>query len=699
MADDRPQAQKHNLESGPALGAEFAAGELVGGRYRVISCLGRGGMGVVYKVEQVFLHEQLALKTLLSNNASDTSIRRFQLEGRATFSLDHPNLISVSDLGILDDGTPFLVMELITGQTLADYLRKRGRLHYKEAAKIFARICLGLAHAHHKGVVHRDIKPSNLMLTGQDIDAEDCVKVMDFGIAKIMRNEVQGAQELTKTGEVMGSPIYMSPEQCSGTMVDFRSDIYSLGCVFFECLTGAPPFIGDSALSTLTKHLSETPPTLKEASLGIDFPPALEAMVAQMLAKSPEDRYQDLGNLAIDLAALTKEDTTSAQQAIAIPLSLRRKKKTDTVSVAKKTLAALIAAPFVVAAATAAIVYAFCKPTADNTRIAAVPIAPGEAVQTPPDQPGDGVGKFPGSQPMTFSKVDRRDGKEVRIFNFGEDRFGRLSLLRPWLQVGKDGRDDIPLSASSAGDIVVPIDARVRLTLNLQTLLQHPDWINRFGKNDLTSLKLESTSDNTAFSADTEQISYDELMSFLSNLNSLEELQLEKVPISIFGLNQMHIEKFSRLHVLNIGTSNIDGHDLAKMPHLLMRLDFLQIDNMRHASDVLAVLQHSPKIQVLFAESVGLTDADMDYISRMENLQVLGINSNEEVTDRGLAKLSRLKTLCSLWAAGCSISPSAVPILSKFSHLKGLLLPAKFRGHEAELKAALPKDCLCRYGQ
>jgi hypothetical protein len=270
-------------------------------------------------------------------------------------------------------------------------------------------------------------------------------------------------------------------------------------------------------------------------------------------------------------------------------------------------------------------------------------------------------------------------------------------LLPSWFDSNRHARGDIPLRPASGGDIVVPIDAQVRLTLDLQTFLQHPDWINRFGKNDFASLKLESNSNNTAFSADTERINYDELMSFLSNLNSLEELSLEKVPISIFGLNQMHIEKFSRLHVLNVGTSNIDGQDLAKMPHLLMQLDVLQMSHLRHASGVLAVLQHSPKILVLFADSAGLTDADMDYISHMQNLQVLGVTTNQ-LTDRGLAKLTRLKDLTNLWVAGCPLSPPVVPILSKFTHLKGILLPAAFRGHEAELKAALPNNCQCRYG-
>jgi hypothetical protein len=164
----------------------------------------------------------------------------------------------------------------------------------------------------------------------------------------------------------------------------------------------------------------------------------------------------------------------------------------------------------------------------------------------------------------------------------------------------------------------------------------------------------------------------------------------------MFGLKQLHIERFSRLRVLDIGTTNIDGRDLAQMPQLLTQLQVLQINDMHHASGVLAVMQHSTKIDTLFAESADLADSDMDYISGMQNLRVLSLTRNN-VTDRGLEKLIGLKHLAYLWLAANKITPSAVPILAKFTHLKGIRLPACFIGHESELSAVLPKDCHPKY--
>ncbi|CAN5319740.1 hypothetical protein BH10CYA1_BH10CYA1_29210 [soil metagenome] len=286
--------------------AEYKHDDILGGRYRVISLLGRGGMGVVYKVEQIFLGKELALKTIDRHLMSDITVRRFKAEARAAFAVDHPNIVSVHDFGLFEDETPFLVMEIVQGETLSDRL-KRGTLSVEEAIPIYIQVCFGLAHAHESGVVHRDIKPSNIMLlTDVPEGIETGVKILDFGIAKLAQSEGGEVQALTRTGEIFGSPLYMSPEQCSGGKVDHRADVYSLGCVIFESMTGTPPFIGENALLTMMMHQTAPIPTLKEGSLGAEFPPELERVVSLMLAKNPDDRYQNLGEAAHDLAALKR---------------------------------------------------------------------------------------------------------------------------------------------------------------------------------------------------------------------------------------------------------------------------------------------------------------------------------------------------------------------------------------------------------
>ncbi len=286
--------------------------QVVGGRYEIISILGRGGMGLVYRVRQIFLNKEFALKMLEKNNITATAVRRFQQEAKTTFSLKHPAIIAVNDFGVLDDQTPFLVMELVHGETLAERLKRLGPMEVAELIRTFVPVCFGLAHAHKMGIVHRDIKPSNIMLiNGVPLGAEGSVKIVDFGIAKFTMGEQNEAQALTRTGEIFGSPYYMSPEQCSGARVDHRSDVYSLGCVMFEALTGAPPLMGENALSTMMKHQSERPLTLKAASLGGNFPEGLEELVATLLAKSPDDRYEDMVHVAHDLKALERGEAVS----------------------------------------------------------------------------------------------------------------------------------------------------------------------------------------------------------------------------------------------------------------------------------------------------------------------------------------------------------------------------------------------------
>lgn len=293
--------------------------QILGGRYRILSMLGKGGMGIVLRVEQIFLGKEFALKTIEKNLLSDVAVRRFQQEAKATFAVSHPNIISVNDFGLLDDETPFMVMEIVTGKTLARRLSETTSLSIEEAIPIFIQVCFGLAHAHESGIVHRDIKPSNIMLPDADQTNPGAVKILDFGIAKFTQSDSGESQALTKTGEIFGSPLYMSPEQCSGGKVDHRADVYSLGCVIFETLTGTPPFIGETALSTMMKHQSAPVPSLKEASLGGDFPKDLERIVQAMLAKNPNDRYQNLGVAAHDLSLIISgENAISGSEKIAI---------------------------------------------------------------------------------------------------------------------------------------------------------------------------------------------------------------------------------------------------------------------------------------------------------------------------------------------------------------------------------------------
>ncbi|HEY9679813.1 MAG TPA: serine/threonine-protein kinase [Drouetiella sp.] len=297
----------------------FVIGSVVEGKFKILEVLGRGGMGAVYRARQLLLNTDVALKTLNAGLANDTTaMRRFQTEARAAFSLKHRNLVDVHDFGVLESGHPFITMEMIEGNTLQDVLKKCGSLPLKEAEAMFVQLCHGLGYAHLSGVVHRDIKPGNIMLLkDKDVTSEVAVKILDFGIAKVVNTLDSESEALTKTGELFGSPLYMSPEQCSGGAIDKRTDIYSLGCVFFEALTGTPPFVGQNPLRTMMMHQSERPPTLREATMGKDFPAYLERIVGRMLAKEPSRRYQDLSEVSREL--LSNAHSVQAKQGDMFP--------------------------------------------------------------------------------------------------------------------------------------------------------------------------------------------------------------------------------------------------------------------------------------------------------------------------------------------------------------------------------------------
>jgi serine/threonine protein kinase len=281
-------------------------GRLIAKRFRVEGVIGAGGMSTVYKAVDLSLGRDVAIKVLIPRlNASQSSLLRFQKEAQALSSLNHDNIVRVWEYGIIEDTVQYMVMEYLSGVPLSDVLKKEGTLSIERTVRIVNQICNALSHAHTNNIVHRDLKPSNVVLESSQ-PTKDHVKIIDFGIAKLISDV--GVQNLTSTGEVFGSPYYMSPEQCSGFHVDKRSDIYSLGCIMYECLAGMPPFVGDTPLSTLMKHQQDKPLSLKEATLGKSFPPVLEQIVSRMLQKRPEDRYQLSEELQLDLDRLKNID-------------------------------------------------------------------------------------------------------------------------------------------------------------------------------------------------------------------------------------------------------------------------------------------------------------------------------------------------------------------------------------------------------
>lgn len=268
-------------------------GQTVDGRYAIEGILGEGGMGTVYRAKHVVLGRALALKVLRSDLSQEADLAaRFLQEAQATAAIKHPNVVSITDFGRLPDARPYFVMELLTGRTLAELIKAGGALPPRDAARIAASVADGLQAAHEAGVVHRDLKPENVFLIGAGTFE---VRIVDFGAAMMA-----GATRLTKAGIVFGTPHYMSPEQAAGKPVDHRADVYALGIILYEMITGRVPFEGDTYMGVLTQHMfaAPTPPSELVPELGGKLG-ALEAVVLRALEKDPEARFatmQELGS-------------------------------------------------------------------------------------------------------------------------------------------------------------------------------------------------------------------------------------------------------------------------------------------------------------------------------------------------------------------------------------------------------------------
>lgn len=266
--------------------------------YEIISTIGRGGMGVIYKARHLGDNSVVALKVLHSHLLTEaTSISRFKQEAQAASGLQHPNLIAVREFGFSNQGQPFLAMDYLEGVELQTLLSHCSHLDLPSFINVFTQICDALKYAHEKGLIHRDLKPGNIMLV-KDQSGSETVKIIDFGIAKSFG---ESGNRITTTGELIGSPAYMSPEQCGGAALDQRSDIYSLGCVMYEAITGILPFQHESALRTIMMQVNEPASHFAELCPQLGIPEELELIIFKALEKDPGDRYQSAEELSDDL--------------------------------------------------------------------------------------------------------------------------------------------------------------------------------------------------------------------------------------------------------------------------------------------------------------------------------------------------------------------------------------------------------------
>lgn len=279
-------------------------------QYEFLQTIDSGGMGIIYKARNIAIDQLVAIKMINAGSFNERHRQRFRQEAAALASLEHYNIVRVNDFGFTEEAQPYMVLELVDGETLPGFLANKGRaLNLQDLRQIFVQIAEAIGYAHERGILHRDLKPSNIMIKA-GTDSAPVVKIVDFGIAKFLTAENNSA--LTQTGELLGSPAYMSPEQISGSPQDARSDIYSLGCVMFETLSGSPPYTAETPMDMIFQHLNAEIPDVQAKSRQI-IPESLAAIVTKCLQKNPQDRFRSMNDLRTALADATLLDQTKKQ--------------------------------------------------------------------------------------------------------------------------------------------------------------------------------------------------------------------------------------------------------------------------------------------------------------------------------------------------------------------------------------------------
>ncbi|MEZ4453529.1 MAG: serine/threonine-protein kinase [Nannocystaceae bacterium] len=299
----QPKVVASEPEPAPAGTSANLEGSLLLDRYQILSRLGAGGMGVVYLAEHITIKKRCAIKVLADEYAGKSDIvDRFLQEARAASMIAHENVVEITDFGKTPSGSVFFVMEMLAGEDLAGTLEREGPLPWERVRGMMIQICRALGAAHDKGIIHRDMKPENCFRIERS-GSKDFIKVLDFGIAKVTGDEADG-KGLTRTGMIFGTPEYMSPEQAQGVRVDHRADIYAVGIILYELLTGRVPFTADTFMGVLTKHMFEVPPAPTSVAPGVKIPREAEAVILKALQKDRDLRFGSMKEMQAAIEAV-----------------------------------------------------------------------------------------------------------------------------------------------------------------------------------------------------------------------------------------------------------------------------------------------------------------------------------------------------------------------------------------------------------
>jgi serine/threonine protein kinase len=624
---------------------QLEPGTVIADNFQVITKIGEGGMGAVYLGVDLAEKKQVALKTITRNATNKVALGRFRRETQALVKLTHQNIARVHSWGMHEQKVPYLVMELFNGISLAEYLKAKGPLDTREAIVIFRDILAAIHYAHFMGVIHRDIKPSNIILSLDKMNKPRSAKLVDFGLARF---EESDGQSLTKTGDIIGSPTYMSPEQWNGAKLDQRSDIYSLGCTIYEALHGTPPYNGESPFALFIMHDKAEVPKLADSSRQSIEYRLWDKLIANMMAKDPNRRYQNAYELKADFERLERglEPFGFVQQPA--------KEKDASNFPIKSALATLMGLLIV---SLLAIGWLLRERPASYP---AIPQSQSQSIETVPSKPNLG---------FTLAPINVTRFKNSSIWHFPRNQ-----------AMGNIGVYGSGKSFPTFGDVTLP-NLPLTLTPN-EELVKQPNIIREADRGDFFALQFEGRVTDIT----------DEQLTAFTTFKNLSYLDL--IATSITGKSIETLNQFPNLHCLTVNSSEIKGSDLTRLKNL-NKLKFLGACSLEEIKPLLPYIARSKQLTKLHLRGDGLTDEDLSYIGQCRTLQDLSLGKNSKLTHVGLAKLTSLKQLNTLDLEKVPLDKASLEVLRQFKKLKLLVTSPEMTTPEVfnALKKALPPKC------
>ncbi len=636
----------------------MTATQVIADRYEILSELGSGGFAIVYKVRDRMLNKEFALKMLKNEYASGEQLMRFQQEAKLVSKLNHPSISTVFHCGLTDDNQPFLIMEFHDGKTLLEIIESGGPIDVATAIDMFIQMCDGMAYSHDQSIIHRDLKTANMMIVS-DGGKANRVKILDFGLGKMTSSS---AGVLTRPGMALGSPAYMSPEHAHGKQLDERSDIYSLGCIMFEVLTGVTPIRGHSQVDTIIKQISQSAPSLSSSAKGKvkEFPEQLEKIVAKALDKEPAKRFQSMRELREALAAV----------------DLNAKKEMPTVAPGALAKPAVVAIAALVLGLTGWGTYvAFFAP---------VEVEKPTAVSTP------------------VPKKKAKDRDKSIVYEI----------------VGKLGPEDDTESSGAAGDVAVHGGgAAVHEGGAGDTASGGARSASKLGETrDLAPSVRSGSSNNPIESAVDSGLFWDKVMSddwqewrweggivWMKKFGVSEEelIKASKDPkyryISLYSEKSLSLKGLKAVcdspYVRGIGLGNIDiSPKMIELVGTAHNLEWLYLDrNLTLKDKDLKPLTQLKKLVFLSLARNAITDEALIYIGQIPSLRWLKLEGQPKVTGTGLKYLAHSKKLEAVFLAETYLKDDGWKALSHLKSLKGLSADrTNLNDRRLELLKAMP---------